>query len=85
MRYALQSNKTEKTMNTPKVVKILTIASSSLALLMGGLAQLPIDSASLPMPAEWRPYLTGTALLAAAVRIVIIPVLDNIAAKLKEP
>ncbi len=72
-------------MNTPKAIKILTIVSSSLALVMGGLAQLPIDSASLPMPPEWRPYLTGIAFLAAAVRVLVIPVLDNIAAKLKEP
>jgi hypothetical protein len=72
-------------MNIPKIVKGLTIVSSSLAALMGGLATLPIASSDLPMPPEWRPYLVSVAFIAAGVRIVIIPVLDNIAAKLKEP
>ena len=72
-------------MTTPKAIKILTIVSSSLAALLGGLATLPIPSENLPMPESWRPYLVSVAFIAAAVRLVVIPVLDNIAAKLKEP
>jgi hypothetical protein len=72
-------------MKTSKAIKILTIVSSSLAALLGGLATLPIPSSDLPMPESWRPYLVSVAFIAAGVRIVVIPVLDNIAAKLKEP
>lgn len=72
-------------MTTPKAIKFLTIVSSSLAALLGGLATLPIPSADLPMPPSWRPYLVSVAFIAAGVRVLVIPVLDNIAAKLKEP
>lgn len=73
------------TVKTPRAIKILTIVSSSLAALMGGLATLPIPSSELPMPESWRPYLVSVAFIAAAVRVVVIPVLDNLITKLKEP
>ena len=72
-------------MKTSKAIKVLAIVSSSLAALLGGLATLPIPSSDLPMPESWRPYLVSVAFIAAAVRVIVIPVLDNIAAKLKEP
>jgi hypothetical protein len=48
-------------MNTAKFLKVLTIVTTSLAALAAGLGTLPIDSASLPMPPSWRPYLMGVA------------------------
>jgi len=60
-------------------VKVITNLSAALAALAGGLGTLPVDSANLPMPPEWRPYLMGTALIALAIRAVIIPTLDAIA------
>lgn len=65
-------------LTTTKVIRILTIASSALVVFAGGLAMLPIDSANLPMPPEWRPYLAGSAFIAAAVRIVVLPTLDAV-------
>ena len=47
-----------------------------IGLLMGGLATLPIASASLPMPPEWRPYLLGFALLCAGLKILVQIILD---------
>ena len=71
-------------MKTTQLVKILTIASSSLAALMGGLATLPVPSDNLPIPPQWRPYLVSVAFIAGAIRIVIIPFLDSIIKGLKE-
>ena len=70
---------------TPKIIKALTIISSSLAALMGGLATLPVDSEHLPMPAEWRPYLVSVAFIAAGVRLAILPALDAAIKHLQEP
>jgi len=72
-------------MKLPKFIRILTIISSSLAALLGGLATLPIPSADLPIPASWRPYLVSTAFIAASLRIVVMPVIDNIIKVLNEP
>ena len=72
-------------MKTTKVIRFLTITSSSLAALLGGLATLPIPSSDLPIPPSWRPYLVSTAFLAAAVRIVVIPFIDNLIKSLSEP
>jgi hypothetical protein len=69
---------------TPKIIKTLTIISSSLAALMGGLATLPVDSDHLPMPPEWRPYLVSVAFIAAGVRVAVIPALDSIIKHLSE-
>lgn len=71
-------------MNTAKILKILTIASTALAAFAAGLGTLPIDSEALPMPPEWRPYLMGTAFIAASVRVVVLPVLDAITKSLQE-
>ena len=71
-------------MKTPKVLKFLTILSSSLAALMGGLATLPIPSESLPMPESWRPYLVSVAFIAAGVRLAVIPALDAAIKKMNE-
>jgi hypothetical protein len=71
-------------MNTAKILKLLTIASTALAAFAAGLGTLPIDSASLPLPPEWRPYLMGTAFIAASVRVVVLPVLDAITKSLQE-
>jgi len=67
-----------------KSVRILTIASAALAALAGGLGTLPIDSASLPMPPEWRPYLMGVAFLSLSIRAVVVPTLDSIIAKIRQ-
>lgn len=73
------------TPKTPKVLKVLTIISSSLAAMMGGLATLPVSSDMLPMPESWRPYLVSIAFLAASVRIVVLPAIDAAIKKLSEP
>lgn len=70
-------------MKTQTIIRFITNASTSLAALAGGLGTLPIDSAHLPMPPEWRPYLQGTALLAIAIRVVVIPTLDSLAKSMK--
>lgn len=72
-----------KSTQTIGLVRIITIGSAALAALAGGLGTLPIDSANLPMPPEWRPYLQGTALIALAIRTVIVPTLDAITNKLQ--
>lgn len=64
-------------------IRFCANASAALALLAGGLGTLPIDSAHLPMPPEWRPYVQGTALLALSIRTCIIPMLDYFAKKAK--
>lgn len=61
---------------TTAAIRFTTNLSAALAALAGGLGTLPIDSANLPMPPEWRPYLQGTALLALSIRVVVIPTLD---------
>ena len=68
-----------------KTVRVLTIGSVALTSLAGGLALLPIDSAHLPMPPEWRPYLAGTAVIALSIRTVVIPTLDAIISHLNKP
>lgn len=70
---------------TPKILKVLTIVSSSLAALMGGLATLPVGSEHLPMPPEWRPYLVSVAFIAAGFRVAILPALDSIIKHLSDP
>lgn len=65
-------------MNTAKILKILTIASTALAAFAAGLGTLPIDSADLPLPPEWRPYLMGVAFIAASIRVAVLPVLESI-------
>jgi len=72
-------------MKTSKVLRFLTILSSSLAALLGGLATLPIPSADLPMPDNWRPYLVSVAFIAASVRMVVIPAIDSAIKSLGEP
>lgn len=72
-------------MKTSKTLKVLTILSSSLAALMGGLATLPVSSDLLPMPEAWRPYLVSVAFIAAAIRIVVLPTLDAAIKKMSEP
>jgi hypothetical protein len=76
--------KTKTKITTARITRILTIISAALVTFTGGLALLPIDSADLPMPPAWRPYLAGTALLVASLRILVIPTLDSIIKKLKE-
>jgi hypothetical protein len=66
------------------VVRALTNTSTALAALAGGLGTLPIDSANLPLPPDWRPYLQGVALIAIAIRVAIIPTLDAIAKGITE-
>jgi len=62
-------------------IRFCANASAALALLAGGLGTLPIDSAHLPMPPEWRPYLQSTAFFAVAIRVIVIPTLDSLVPK----
>jgi len=72
-------------LTTTRIVKFLTSASAALVVFAGGLAMLPIDSADLPMPAEWRPYLAGAAFIAAAISRAVVPTLDAIIQTLQKP
>ena len=51
-----------------------TIRTKSLQVITGlgtvaaGLGALPIDSASLPMPPEWRPYIISVGFFAMTVK-----------------
>ena len=63
-------------MKTSTALTVLTIATTSLTALAAGLAALPVDSASLPMPPNWRPYLVGVGFIAASIRIVVLPTIE---------
>ena len=65
-------------MKTIQILRIFTIVSSSLTALAAGLALLPVASAELPMPPEWRPYLAGIGMIAVAIRAVVVPTLDAV-------
>lgn len=71
-------------MKTSKALKFLTIASTSIAAGLAGLATLPIPSADLPMPPSWRPYLMSVAFFAAAVRVIVLPAIDAAIKKMSE-
>jgi hypothetical protein len=72
-------------MNTKKVIKILTLVSSSIAASLAGLATLPIPSEEMVLPPQWRPYLVSIAFFAGAIRIVLIPALEAAIKTLNEP
>ncbi len=65
-------------MKTSTILKVLTIAATSLTALAAGLAALPVDSTSLPMPPSWRPYLVGVGFIAASIRIVVLPTIESV-------
>lgn len=69
---------------TIRACRVLTIGSAALTALAGGFAMLPIDSANLPMPPEWRPYLAGSALVALGIRALVVPTLDAIIKAMNE-
>lgn len=69
---------------TIRSCRVLAIGSAALTALAGGFAMLPIDSANLPMPPEWRPYLAGSALVALGIRALVVPTLDAVIKKLNE-
>ncbi len=71
-------------MKTLQVIRLLTIASSSLTALAAGLAMLPIASSELPLPPELRPYLAGVGFIAIAIRIVVVPTLDSLIKSAKD-
>ena len=65
------------------IVKWLTIASAGTAALAGGLALLPVDSASLVTPPSWRPYLAGAAMFGLGLSRIIVPVMDAVVKAIK--
>lgn len=72
-------------MKTKKIIKLLTLISSSIAASLAGLATLPIPSEDMGLPPQWRPYLVSVAFFAGAVRIVLIPALEAAIKTLNEP
>lgn len=70
---------------TTKLIKALTILSSSLAAGLAGAATLPIPSEEMGLPPNWRPYLVSIAFFVAAGRIVVLPTLEAIIKALQEP
>ena len=53
---------------TPERKKQILQIITGLGGLLAALGTLPVDSASLPFPAEWRPYIISVGFFALAAR-----------------
>lgn len=53
---------------TPELKKQVLQIVTGLGALLAGLGTLPVDSAQLPLPPEWRPYLISVGFFALTAR-----------------
>jgi len=53
---------------SPETKKQFLQITTGLGTLLAGLGTLPVDSASLPMPPEWRPYIASVGFFALTAR-----------------
>jgi hypothetical protein len=53
---------------SPKRKKQILQLFTGVGGLLAGLGTLPVDSASLPFPAEWRPYIVSVGFFALTAR-----------------
>jgi hypothetical protein len=49
---------------------------TALSLIGAGLGTLPIPSADLPMPPEWRPYIMSAGFFGLLLRVVAVSIRD---------
>lgn len=66
------------------IVKTLTMLGVFLTVIGGSLATSTIDSASLPIPASWRPYMTSAAFAAIALKYMVIPSIEALVKGIKQ-
>lgn len=61
-----------KARKTNNVINALTAVS----LIGAGLGTLPIPSAELPMPPEWRPYIMSAGFFGLLLRMIAVSIRD---------